>query len=113
MKLTTMTENAIRSCAREYGAWNPITDEEWRRGPSRADVAKLTYRQVKDYYSIGKLGLRDMIAWLAEDGLSLRETEKVGPVLAVTKARIDDAISLLRRCGYTVVEPSAPTAQTK
>lgn len=98
VKLTTMTRNSLAD------ALEMERVEEVNPGDVTPQaVAQLSYEQLKGVYSIGKLGLRDVIAWLAEAGL-----EPAGGVPAkvrggeVTQARIDDAIALLERHGYEV-----------
>lgn len=66
-------------------------------------VAELSYESLRLVSGLGKLGRRDVVAWLAEAGL-----EPAGGMPArkpaVTQARIDDAKALLERCGYAVTK---------
>lgn len=102
-----MTMNALRFCAREHGGWAPEGAAYWETEPPKVLVAKIPYHTVKGTIGLGNLGLRDVVAWLAEDGLAMPNTPGKGAEVRITQARLDDAASLLRRNGYTVLEPGA------
>ena len=70
--LTTMTTNALLGlCDRDDMGFS--CDPHGRPlPPPKHVVAQFEYATVRDAYSIGAKGLSDIVAWLAEDGLTLR-----------------------------------------
>lgn len=106
MRPTVMTMNAVRAYAEDKGFWRPADDEEWTKGPSKQVVASIPYLRLKDAYNIGKLGLADVVQWLAEDGLAMPGTPDGAKVKQVSQSRLDAAADLLRRHGYKVDAPN-------
>jgi hypothetical protein len=73
MKLKPITRNALWSMLEEEDACDPPeTKEAWEHGPPKDVVSKFSYERISNQYSIGKLGLKEIEAWLAEDGFKLR-----------------------------------------
>jgi hypothetical protein len=101
-----MTMNALSNCAEEHGGFAPADYDAWLKGPPKALVAAIPYDTVKGAYNLGKLGLRDVVAWLDEDGLKMPGTPDGNKRGQVTQARLDAAVTLLQRHGYTVLGPN-------
>ena len=102
MKLTTMTLNALHCLVNREN----VTEEEYKDGPPKEVIANFTYERVRNQYSIGKLGLRDVIDWLAEDGLELRDMPEPGRRSNIPQSRLKAAEELLKRYDYTVIKPN-------
>lgn len=72
--------------------------------PARGSVAsQLSYEDLRQTPNLGKRSLDEVIAWLAEEGLEPRGG--MPRKAAISQSRINEAISLLERHGYTVVKP--------
>lgn len=105
MKLTTMTRNAVSNCAEKHAGWGPGEDYSvWELGPPKPLVASIPYERMKRTPNLGKLGLADVVKWLAEDGLAMPGTPACTRRSQVSQARIEAAAELLRRHGYKVEE---------
>lgn len=104
MKLSTMTIRALNRCLHETLGWIDSSDTRWIKEPPKEIVAKLKYYDLLAAHGIGKLGRRDVVAWLAESGLSLQDMP-VPAVVRPSQARIDDSVAFLERWGYTVIPP--------
>lgn len=71
--------------------------------PPRSAVAMLSFAELKETENLGRHSLAEVIAWLAEEGL-----EPLGGMpkkSGVSQSRLDDAVALLERHGYTVTKP--------
>ena len=94
MQLLTMTINALRGI---------LDDKDWVSDiPTKEQVSTLSHWQVRTTPQIGKKGVDDIILWLAEDGLSLKD--KPAPRPNVSESTIIKAKLLLEKCGYTVTK---------
>lgn len=102
MNLTTMTMNALRNCASQNCGWRPDDAATWNAGPPKSLIASIHYDVIKETYGLGKLGLSDVVKWLAQDGLVMPGTPDGTKRSNVSQSRLDAAADLLRRHGYKV-----------
>lgn len=69
-------------------------------------VATIHYETMRRQPEIGSRGLRDVVAWLAEDGLQMPGSpDDSGKKSQISQSRLQDAAGLLIRHGYVVVGP--------
>ena len=71
--------------------------------PSRELLASVDYRVAMNFEGIGPKGRKLLIDYLAEGGLKFRNHPEVGPPKPVSEKRVQSAIRLLERCGYTIM----------
>ena len=108
MKLSIRALNAIWACAQYEKGIRPKNNDDFLAGPPKDVIASIPYARVVDTPNLGKKSLAEVFEWLADDGLSISGFENVGKskkTNAVSQKRIDEAIGLLHRCGYTMTKP--------
>jgi hypothetical protein len=106
-----MTLNALSNCAAQHVGWVPNDDAARIAWPPKALIATMPYETVKGAYSLGKLGLADVVKWLAEDGLAMPGTPDGTKRSQVSQSRLDAAVELLQRYGYKVEGPNSQVDQ--
>ena len=101
--LTIRTANAIRaylihSGKKDYQFSNSEIEPK--------DVAELSFLVVREIPNLGKKGFAEIISWLADSGMSLKDAiTNVPQIPKHSGALIRAAISLLEGQGYVVTHP--------